>query len=313
MSNSGRDDAPQPYTLRGRALDAELPAPSRKQGNPLGEAIMERRRSNSIRRLPVATLMTLPTIHPNSKIAEAAIRELGVRQDIVQASKHQFLKMERPDMNAKGPVGMREASAIRFAASMAEEAQDEVVREDIKRGQKPKQVGQIGLASVDGHMGIGFSGKSSEMAHTQRVQDRMLALQEHYDQKGRADHWSGRLQGIAVSDVVAESNANVCAAKRAAHVAHSMSLGDQAPTEPVKRHRVPPPDTLVEMMSPSMSGRGNLLSDFSVQSSSQHPDPAPQGTRTIGNRTRRDSVSSMANSCETCMKEHMEHMNKRGR
>lgn len=314
MSSTERDKAPQPYTLRGRALDAALPANPTKKDNPLGAATMGRLRSNSIRRLPESTLRELSSsTDAHALVVEAARREIGVRQDMIRASHLQFSEGQRPQMNALSPISMHEASAVRFAASMAEEAQDEIVRADMAKNLRPKQVGQIGVASVNGHMGVGFSGKKDDMPHIQRVQDRMLDLQQHYDQAGRSDHWSGRLQAVTVSDVFAADDVNICAAKRAAHVAHSMAMGDQAPTQPVRRGAIPPPDALVEMMNPSISGRGNLLSDFSVQPNSQHADPAPQGTRTIGNRTRSDSVSNMANSCATCMAEHMEHVGKRGK
>ncbi len=303
---SSRDKTPE-FTLRGRALDTALPEKPRKRDNPLGTAIMGRKRSNSIRRLPITTLQTL-TRHKDDHVTQAAVRELGVRQDIVDASKHQFRNREHPEMNAMGPATMRDASAVRFAASMAEEAQDEIVREDIAQKKNPQQVGQIGVASVRGHIGVGFSGKSSEMEHTRRVERRMLELQEHYDKSDESHHWSGRLKEVAVTDVFAKDGGNVCAAKRAAHVTHSLVLGPEAPTKPVGRDVIPPPDSLVEMMSPAMSGRGNLLSNYSVPNTSL---PDPVGPLTVAGRQRRDSVSSMANSCETCMAEHEQHISKR--
>ncbi|WP_138922429.1 hypothetical protein [Hylemonella gracilis] len=314
MSSDERGTKPQSYTLRGRALVTNLPANPSKRDNPLGVASMGRQRSNSIRRLPESTLRELSR-SPDTPalVVEAARREIGVRQDMIRASHLQFPEGQRSQMNAMSPISIHEASAVRFAASMAEEAQDEIVREDMAKKIPPKQVGQIAVASVNGHMGVGFSGTEKDLLHIQRVQDRMLDLQQHYDQEGRSGHWSGRLQGVTVSDVFAADDANVCAAKRAAHVAHSMAMGNQAPIESVHRGAIPPPDSLVEMMNPSMSGRGNRLSNFSVPPSSQIPDPDPQGTRTIGNRTRSDSVSNMANSCATCMAEHMEHVSKRGK
>ncbi|HYD80191.1 MAG TPA: hypothetical protein VEC06_10315 [Paucimonas sp.] len=302
-----------PHTSRGRTPDAALPLPGAK-GNPLGEPIMKRQRANSVRRLPVETLQGLASTD-GGHVGTAARRELDVRQGLLDESRAQFPGPgPSRHMNALAPVGIREVNAMRFAASMAEEAQDEIIREKVARGERPEQVGQIGVASVGGHIGVGFSGQSSKMGHTRAVEQRMLDLQKHYDSVGQSGHWTGRLEETRVTDVFAQSDANICAAKRAAHVAHSLARGPDYLPSPVGREQIPPPDALIEMMNPAISGRGNMLSNYSAArkrgTSTAGTGPAPT---TISGRSRSASVDNMANSCDTCMKEHEAHMSKRGK
>lgn len=170
------------YTVRGRPVGQAVPIDPGKRDNPLGAPLMGRQRANSLRRLPEEHLRALDT-HPDEAVRNAAKREVGIRHDLVAESQFQMADPEKPKMHAMGPVGMREVSAMRFASSMAEEAQDEVNRE---KGYKPTQVGQIGVANVGGHLGVGFSGKASEMAHARKVEKQMLELQSAYDKTGES-------------------------------------------------------------------------------------------------------------------------------
>ena len=305
------------YTVRGRSLDA--PTNTRRNMNPLGDPLMGRQRSLSLRRLPVEHLRGLaaPSGPEPTALNTAAARELGVRHAMVEHSQRQ-LAAAPVKMNARSPAGLGEASTMRFASSMAEEAQDEVNR---GTAYKPQQIGQIGVASVQGHLGFGISGQQDKMGHVNAVQARMLDLQAHYDAAGQSAHWSTRLTGTPVSDVFAQDEGNICAAKRAAHVAHSAAAAANAkplPDRPVPRHEIPPPDTLLEMMNTATSGRGNFLSDFSVNTngppSAHQTDPAGSlAPGRVSGRPRSASVDSMANSCTTCMDEHHQHMKTRAR
>ncbi|GAB7536913.1 hypothetical protein [Burkholderia sp. 3C] len=305
------------YTSRGRKLDAKVPDKPAKRDNPLGAPVERRQRANSLRRLPTEHLMELAHTHDSVHVRQGAEREIGVRHDLVAESSAQFSGGGRPKMNALGPVGMREVTAMRFASSMAEEAQDEVNRE-YKNPRDMSQVGQIGVANVGGHLGVGFSGTQDGMAHTRAVEQRMLDLQKDYGDNGLAAHWSGRLEGVAVSDVFADkSDLNICAAKRASHVASSVANAANgsplSPIQPVHRRDIAPPDSLIEMMSPATSGRGNLLSDFSAAQKRRGSAVAPDVALSpaISGRPRSKSVDSMANSCDICMGEHDHHMEKR--
>jgi hypothetical protein len=249
--------------------------------------------------------------HESKLVRSAAEREIGVRRDLVAESQLQF--GPKTKMNALGPIGMPEAQAVRFASSLAEEAHDELVRELPRGSKKVPQLGQIGVARVGEHMGVGFSGKKSEMEYTHAVEGRMLQLQQHYETMGLTGGWSSRLAPVQVTDIFAEGDGNICAAKRAAHVAHSLASGPTYLGPTPARSAIPPPESLVEMMNPAMSGRGTLLSDYSALRTRQSrdvPEPVAHPT-TIGGRPRSASVDSMANSCPTCMGEHEQHMQKR--
>lgn len=265
-SSSGSET--QLFTLRGRPVDAPV-TPSAP--NPLGEPLMGRRRSNSIRRLPIEHLQGLAEGHASEHVRTAATREIAVRKQLVAESAYQFSDRDHPKMSALGPVGMAEVQAARFASSLAEEAHDELLRNKeyleslATKGAKIPQLGQLAVARVGPHMGVGFSGKSSEMDHTRAVEKRMLELQAAYEQSGATDHWSSRLAPVQVTDIFAEDGGNICAAKRAAHVAHALAKGSEylEGTRPVRSH-IPLAESTIEMMTPAMSGRGRLLTDYSA-------------------------------------------------
>lgn len=312
------------YTARGRPLDSGV--------NKKGEVdrtiqpVPTRQRAYSLRRLPTENLEQLAKGHPSGAVQSGANREIEVRQHLIAESTLQQkipgAFQPHPVMASKGPVGMQEVEALRFASSMAEEAQSEVNTQN----KTQNKLGQLGVANVGGHLGMGFSGKSKEeVAHTKNVEKQMLVLQQHYQSQGLADHWSTQLQGTQVSEVTADG-ANVCAAKRAAHVANSAAYGadyylpsierqQMPPPEmlpPIKREQIPSPDTLIEMMSPATSVFGGMQKPFSVmQNKSPLFSKQEQGGTTVATRTRSQSVQNMANSCDECQKEFAEKMGQR--
>lgn len=312
------------FTARGRPLDSDV--------NKKGEVdrtilpVPTRQRAFSLRRLPTEDLEQLTKGHPSKSVQSGANREIEVRQLLIAESR---LQQQKPGtfsphlMASKSPVGMQEVEALRFASSMAEEAQSEVNAQN----KTQNKLGQLGVANVGGHLGMGFSGKSKEeVAHIKNVEKQMLVLQQHYQSQGKADHWSTQLQGTQVSEVTADG-ANVCAAKRAAHVANSAAHGadyylppieqrqQMPPSEtlpPIKREQIPSPDTLIEMMSPATSVFGGMQKPFSVmQNKSPLFSKQEQDGTTVATRTRSQSVQNMANSCDECQKEFAAKMGQR--
>lgn len=287
----------QPFTARGRALDQKFFKGSKKNPKP-SAPVFGRNRSNSLRRLTAPRLAELAESHKNENVRAGATRELEVRAELIDTSKKQ---QKTGAMASNRAIGLREASAMRFAASLAEEAQDEIHNEASGSGKKSK-LGQIGIANVKGSLGLGFSGRKSQVPFINKVKQRMLALQAHYRQARSTGDWSARLTPVVGPTVTGEGN--VCAASRAKAAAlagHGPSLFSKRKT--VDRSVLPTPDSLVEMTSRATHPTGGRLKKFEAQPLDTDQYARGYQGKTMATRNRNGSVSNMANSCKTCIEE----------
>jgi hypothetical protein len=305
------------HTIRGRLPNAPLDKPAKSEAIrhsvPFGPPLMGRARANSLRRLDEAALRHLAAsprlVEP--AVQFGAVRELDVRQAMAAESQAQFAGHLKP-MAATGPATMETVTALRFAASLAEEAQSEL---KTMPQNKRRLIGQIGVASVNGHLGLGISGRSDARDFGQAVEGRMLELQEHYDGTGGSANWSTRLVPVHAPEVTSQGmGQDICAAKRASAVAHSVN-GTLPPLGQYHRDLIPSPDALLEVMQGATSEFGKNIEAHSVLTGrSPPPEPADNPfAATVAGRPRSQSIGSMASSCDTCMQEHEQFMQTRSR
>ncbi len=293
MSSNGSGD--NPYTYRGRYLDQTM------QDAP----VMGRKRSNSLRRLSRPVLQDLS--ERNDIVGKSAIRELDVRKGMEGISQEQAFG-ER----IKGYEGANsgDVHALRFASSMAEEAQHEV-REDNHQdptNHKAGNIGMVGIARVGDVRGFGISGKdddSENAEHRKQVQRRMLVLQKHYELSGETESWSAQLQGVKAPKVsVDDKRDNICAASRATAAALG-ALGDTP--KRVHRSDLPVPDALMELGNRSIGKKGNRMGKYAEVDTGQK---GSETTTVMSGRTRSASLGNIMRSCEKCIEERGKHVHK---
>jgi hypothetical protein len=270
---------------------------------PFGPPVQGRARANSLRRLDEATLSHLAGTG-GGQARFGAQRELDIRATMVAESQAQF-RQERKPMAATGPAGMQEVTALRFGASMAEEAQSELQADPLN---KKRMIGQVGVASVNGHLGFGISGRSNARDFGQNVEARMLELQQHYDGTGGSANWSTQLVPVHAPEITPVGVEDICAGKRAALTAHAAN-GSLPPLAAFHRADVPSPNALLEVMQGATSEFGKNVAAHSILQGKPTAEPSANPfAGTVTGRTRSSSVGSMASSCETCMHEHAQHM-----
>ncbi|AJQ97509.1 hypothetical protein [Gynuella sunshinyii] len=293
----------QPYTARGRPLEQKFfDSRIKKRELQIKDPtvpVQGRNRANSLRRLQVPMLESL--VKGKNEVSEAAQRELDVRTEMVALSTQQFPENAKPKMASKGPISMTEATALRFSASLAEEAQDEL---NAQSSGKKQTVGLIGIANVGGTLGMGFSGRKDEEPFMQDVQGRMLELQQHYQQADSTTGWSSQL--VPVQTPGFSDLGNVCAASRANLAARSAN-GEFANMENIGRADLPTPDTLVEMTTRATHPTGGRLKQYEAQPLDTADYPSQYQVQPMQTRNRNGSIANMADSCPTCMEERARH------
>ncbi|AYR24587.1 hypothetical protein [Herbaspirillum rubrisubalbicans] len=314
-SSTTDDEHVRSHTIRGRAPDVTQDVPAatgkNKPSLPFGTPQLNRTRANSLRRLNTEALQQLAE-STDALTKFGAQREQDVRKGLLLQSQAQFSSSSQPHMAARHPAGMPEVNALRFTASMAEEAQTELQQTD---KWKKRKIGQVGIANVNGHLGFGISGKIEANDLIEAVQARMLELQQAYDQIGGSAKWSSRLVPVQVPEVASPSAEtlfkDICAAKRASLTAH-VAAGLMSPDVQPQRSDIPSPDMLLEAMQTATSDHGKNIDSFSSPLPAGHIEPNPQPFETtISGRARSQSLSSMANSCQYCMAEHEVDMARR--
>ena len=294
-TNSSLPKKSQPFTARGRELNQKFFTNSANNTRP---TVKGRNRSNSLRRLNAPTLESLKNSQ-DQLISTAAQRELDVRHELVNISQQQ--QSSSPvRMNAKQSITLQEASSLRFSSSLAEEAQDEIHNE--QTSQEKEQLGQIGIANVKGTLGLGFSGRKEQEPFINKVQQRMLAIQEHYQKINATSDWSSKLIPTSIPNIT--SDANICAATRANAAARS-ARNEFSGMDQVDRSDIPTPDRLVEMTSRATHPTGGRLKQFEAQKLQADRYKPDYQTQSMARRNRNGSVSNMTHSCKTCSEERL--------
>lgn len=302
MSSLGGGD--KEYTYRGKPLSGDLGT----------QSIQGRGRSNSIRRLDQRTLEGLKG-HKSKEVSMAATRELGVRGDMEELSKGQLKDSSHPRMKAIEPSTKREVDALRFASSMAQEAQEEL-NSDPSYARPSKKtfgsIGMLGVATVKGRMGFGISGSDEknlenekdifQASHRVAVQKRMLVLQKHYEERGQTDDWSTQLVGTSAPTVFAGKGENVCAASRATAAALGGGGGK------VMREELPTPDSLIEVSSTAVNHRSTHMTDFMALPKEAYKGLEPKTPMLA--RGRSASSGNVMDSCKKCLSERVAKVEK---
>lgn len=289
----------QAFTARGRPVEQSFFKGRAHKVRAPSDPVKGRNRANSFRRLEIPRLSQLTEI--GDAVAKGAAREINIRKDLVQLSQKQHDDIP-PLMASKGPIDLREASALRFSASLAEEAQDELNA----KANKKQTVGLIGIANVDGTLGVGFSGRNEQEPFINRVQERMLEIQQHYQEAKTTEDWSAELMPVATPQVI--DDGNVCAASRANAAARAAKNEFENMT-PVPRSELPTPDTLVEMTTRATHPTGARLKKYETEPLGGDY-AANYQTKPMYARNRNGSVSNMANSCQHCIAERAKHLKK---
>ena len=173
----------------------------------------------------------------NPTTQQAAQRELDIRGAMEDISQDQVSQESSHGhrMRATQAVSPEGVDAMRFAQSLAQEASDHL---KLKAADAPKM---MGVAEVDGAIGVGFSGGSGQdAAKAQRLMDSMVELNA-FAKKQEGLPTSTDFQAIPVPPVLPEVSAGsgdqpdrerVCAVHRATAAAMSMN-GELSPHGPV--------------------------------------------------------------------------------
>jgi hypothetical protein len=294
-----------PFTYRGRELDKTFASPP----------VMGRQRANSLRRLNRDVLTGLA--QRDGEVGIGATRELDVRTEMQRISASQVdpnipssgPQTEVPRMKARQGVNRGDVDALRFASSMAEEAQHEVRQfhdfDPTNAKGSGRSIPMVGIARVGGSRGFGISGEENgqQAAHSEEVQRRMLVLQGHYDEEQTSGNWSARLRGVPVQPVTAAGGGNVCAASRA--TAAAMAGNGHSPRGSSDREALPVPDALIELGNRSVGLSGGRMGGYAEEASTGRG--IEKDVKVTG-RSRAASTGNVMKSCQTCMDERTKHM-----